>query len=147
MNRRTVTAKAAYWLAGQLSRVKTYQRFYEFEGFLENENEDGTYVLPEPRDAGRRWFQCQWSTNLMLWSSHHDPDHWDHWALDHTTCEHENREIVRCESCGGWVCPWDQRDSEESEESEQGETREADARTSLGDSAGDVVTGDTGPGE
>lgn len=123
MNRRTTVAKVAYWLAGELRRVKTYQRFYEFKTFPPEGDK-----LPELEHVGRHWFRCQWSVNLLLWSMHHDPEHWDHWALQHDECEHRGRTPVPCPECEGTICPWDQG-NEESDEVEPEATSPTDTDT------------------
>lgn len=91
MNTRTAFAKAAYRLAGELSRVKTYQRFW----FLDL---DGDELLRKRHD-GRHWAPCALSMRLLEWSENIDPQHWGHWAL-----VHDDEPATKCEGCGGYVC-------------------------------------------
>lgn len=98
----TLLAKAAYWLAGQLSRIKTNQMTYEWvnpQEFMEAEvGED----LPEMdmKEAGKIKLPCRLSMKLLNWSQDLDHKHWDHWALQHTLCEG-----TACADCKGHVDP------------------------------------------
>jgi len=85
-------AKAVYWAAGHLSRIKTYRRMYEVVSF--------TPVVTKP--VGRRWLSCELSMTLLKLSMRLDWDHWDHWALDHT-----GHPTVLCPGCGAPMCPDD----------------------------------------
>lgn len=86
---RTRTAKAVYWLAGKLSRIKTERMTYKLVSC--------DPVEFEP--AGKSKGSCKLSMDLLVWSQHLDWDHWDHWALQHADCEGE-----RCPRCGGIIC-------------------------------------------
>jgi len=85
---RRMTAKAVYHLGGLLGKVKTRRRVYSWDPDRMDE------FLP----AGRRWLPCRLSIWLMQLSMHLDPEHWDHWAL-----EHGRREGIPCK-CGGYDC-------------------------------------------
>lgn len=99
----TRLAKAAYWAAGELSRVKTYQRTYTWENpdvFLEAKAGE---PLPEldMRPAGRIWLPCGLSMKLLSLSQDLDHKHWDHWALEHSLCEGGQT----CNDCNGHIDP------------------------------------------
>lgn len=86
---RTIIAKAVLWCASQLSRMKTWQRTYE-------------WVADRPvtfRPAGRIWSSCVASHRLMELSARIDPRHWEHWALVHDECQ-----ASPCHACGGCRC-------------------------------------------
>ena len=99
----TRLAKAAYWLAGELSRIKPYQRTYAWE----NPDEWLTAVpdeeLPEMKlvKAGRIWLPCNLSLRMLVLSEKLDVEHWDHWALEHSLCE----DGLPCHDCGGHIDP------------------------------------------
>ena len=98
----TRLAKAAYWLAGELSRVKTYRQTWTWVNpqILEG---DPNEPLPEldMRKAGRMWLPCATSMKMLVLSQRLDHKHWDHWALEHSLCE----EGLPCRDCGGHVDP------------------------------------------
>lgn len=84
-----VLAKALFHLAGWLSRVKTYQRYY----VLDPDNPG------ELKLGGWHWFCCALSTQLLGKSMQLDWDHWDHWACVHDECDPRP-----CPECDGQVC-------------------------------------------
>lgn len=86
-------AKAVYRISCRLAQIKTPQRIYSVD-FSEGVHEfTSTY-------AGIRWLPCSRSFDLMEWAMRLDPDHFDHWALDHSTCN-----PVPCNECGSPFCP------------------------------------------
>lgn len=98
----TRLAKAAYWLAGELSQIKTYQRVWE--------SDDPSWLVSEPGEplpelkmvpAGRIWLPCRLSMKMLGWSCDLDTKHWDHWALEHSRC----KEGLPCPDCGGHIDP------------------------------------------
>lgn len=92
---RTQLAKLLITLGGQLSRIRTPQRIYQVEWDQESDNYDFTY-------QGRRWMPCSWGTKLLVSAWHIDPEHFDHWGLEHDTCSDG-----KCEDCGGDLCSKD----------------------------------------
>lgn len=98
----TLLAKGAYWLAGQLSRIKTSQMTWEWvnpeEVFATPDDEP----LPEfdMREAGKMKLPHPWGLKLLSLSQRLDEKHWDHWALEHSLCEG-----TVCASCKGHVDP------------------------------------------
>jgi len=81
-------ARTAYWLAGQLSRIRTPQRFYTWHG----PDDDFSF-------AGWRWSYCGLSMKLLGLSQQLDWDHWDHWATVPGDCD------TACAECGGNARP------------------------------------------
>lgn len=99
---RVKLGKVLYCLSGWLMPIKTYQRTYEWMGpNLDAENEDAIWENKEFEYAGRVWMPCHLAFVVLEWSSRVDPDHFDHWALEHIPgdiCQgHE------CPTCGGHV--------------------------------------------
>lgn len=99
----TRLAKAAYWAAGELSRVKTYQRIYEWKNPQEFQEAVFGEALPEldMQPVGRIWLPCRLSMKLLGLSQDLDHKHWDHWALEHRLCE----DGQNCNDCGGHIDP------------------------------------------
>lgn len=93
---------AARWLSGQLSRIKTRQKFYRL---VDHVNADGTTSIFNP-DGGfdtvkmYHWAPCRLSTKLLVWGMHHDSEHHDHWGLVHRSTE---KFLYACPVCGGGV--------------------------------------------
>lgn len=87
---RTRLAKTIYWIAGTLARIKTPQRTYRITSFEPLTTEY----------AGRRWGAWSWSMKLLKLSARVDPDHWAHWALQHT----DKCSGGLCGACGGTLC-------------------------------------------
>jgi hypothetical protein len=84
-------AKTLFRVAGWLSKVRTYQRYYTYEG------EDPT---PDAfKLAGRHWSSCTLSLIVLDLSMQLDWDHWDCWAVVHEGCD-----PMPCEVCGGCRC-------------------------------------------
>lgn len=98
----TKLAKGAYWLTGELSRIKTYQRVYEAADPRMFSAEPGE-ALPElkMRKAGRIWLPCTLSLKLLMLSENLDRKHWEHWALEHSLCPAG----LPCHDCGGHIDP------------------------------------------
>lgn len=104
MIQNTRLAKAVYWLAGELSRVKTYRQTYQWTNQGEwREAVGGEGPLPEmeTEKAGRLWMPCGLSMKLLGLSESLDYKHWEHWALEHSLCD----EGSRCYVCGGHIDP------------------------------------------
>jgi hypothetical protein len=106
MIQNTRLAKICYWLAGELSRVKTWQQTYTWENcdkFFEHDPETDGPELPEldMKKAGRLWLPCRLSMRLLGLSEDLDYKHWEHWALEHSLCD----EGLPCHDCGGHVDP------------------------------------------
>jgi hypothetical protein len=99
----TRLAKAAYWLAGELSRVKTYQQTYSWKNPEAMFTAEPGESLPEIEmvKAGRLWLPCALSMKLLVLSEKLDVEHRDHWALEHSLCE----EGLPCRDCGGHIDP------------------------------------------
>lgn len=100
----TRLAKAAYWLAGELSRVKTYRQTYRFANQVEWSSAvagDGPLPEMEMEKAGRLWLPCTLSMKMLTLSLALDHEHWDHWALEHSLCE----EGLPCHDCDGHIDP------------------------------------------
>jgi hypothetical protein len=90
----TCLAKRLYAIGGKLSRIKYPTRTYTLE--WKDGEPDWTSQY-----AGRAWLPIHLSTKCLEWSLDLDPEHWDHWALVHESCE--NRP---CPSpcCDGEIC-------------------------------------------
>lgn len=89
MTIKRILAKILHYVAGLLSRIKTYQRFYTLDSF-----DPPVFTL-----AGRHWSSCGLSTRLMGGAMRLDWDHWDHWA-----CVHDQCNPSPCATCGGLKC-------------------------------------------
>jgi hypothetical protein len=96
---RTRRAMFAYWLSGQLRWFKWPQRSYMFS--VAGRDENGFPEFSEPQRGPLRWMPHPWATDLMVWAMAHDPEHSDHWALDHRRC----MEAYECPVCKGLVHP------------------------------------------
>lgn len=95
MNLKRRTAKNLYWVSGQLCRIKTYSKMYEW---VVTDDDDVTDL--NFRYIGRKWISWHFSFTVMRWSERLDPKHWDHWALVHDeTCE-----WCTCAVCSGTIC-------------------------------------------
>lgn len=92
-------ARRLAWLSGQLSRIKTPQRYYTVVSFD---------PLVTERSKVRHWSSCRLSTRMLTWAMHLDWVHWPHWALDHTGCLAGPHAV--CTVCGGVICDWDADD-------------------------------------
>lgn len=95
----TRLAKAVYWLAGQLSRIRTPSHLYELRG---SPNELGEYEDMDDmfiRRPGWVWSSWSGALKLIFVANRLDWVHFDHWALDHSRCE-----PTPCEKCGGFEC-------------------------------------------
>ena len=99
----TRLAKFAYWLAGELSRVKTYRQTYTWKNPEAMFTAEPGEELPEIETvkAGRLWLPCALSMKMLVLSEKLDVEHWDHWALEHSLCE----EGLPCRDCGGHIDP------------------------------------------
>lgn len=86
-------ARLVYGTGGLMSRVKTPRMTYKWEP-------DKPFDRALSR-AGRVWLPCKTSIRLIRLSVRLDPDHWDHWALDHDECVSG----YGCGVCGGHVHP------------------------------------------
>lgn len=96
-------AKALFWTGGQLSKVKTYQRFYTLDDVDLEATDAKSRFKSSP--AGRHWSPCSLSMRFIGQSMQLDWDHWDHWATSHA---HESGVVcvgTVCPDCGGDVCP------------------------------------------
>lgn len=105
----TRLAKISYWLAGELTRIKTKQQTWSWENPQEMFESDPNKPLPEMKmvKAGRVWLPCRFSLILLGLSEDLDYKHWDHWALEHRLCEDGHT----CPDCGGHVDPpWEDED-------------------------------------
>jgi hypothetical protein len=104
----TRLAKIAYWLSGQLTRIKTNQMTYEWVNPQEWMDSIAGEELPEldMRPAGKSKLPCRLSMKMLQWSDDLDYKHWDHWALDHTNCN----EGYTCTQCGGHIDPPQEED-------------------------------------
>ena len=98
----TRMAKLVYRISGKLSRIKTPRRTYTLN------YDEVTDTFSSYRNPKRDWLPCQISFKLLSKSMSMDPDHWDHWALVHDTCEG-----TVCDDCKGIVCGKDERDGDE----------------------------------
>lgn len=88
-NPKRALAKLLFTASGWLSRIKTWQRWYE----LDNSDPPRTVV------GGRHWYDCNLSIKMMQKSLELDWDHWDHWACIHDWCDPHP-----CPECGGYRC-------------------------------------------
>lgn len=86
---RTRLAKTVYWLSGQCSRIRTWQRYYEMPVGA---------PLDDLRPAGRHWTSTSLTWKLLALSTRLDPQHFDHWALVHDHCA-----TLPCRDCGGRI--------------------------------------------
>lgn len=94
MNTRRTTAKALHRVAGQLARIKTWQRTYQMTW-------DSPDVEPVHRPTGRVWLPCGLAFRVMGIAMNLDWDHWDHWAARH---DEHCLNPRPCPECGGTAC-------------------------------------------
>lgn len=95
----TRSAQRVAALAGFMGRFWTPQRTYEIaneEEFLRGGDTPSEIVF---KFAGWRMLPCRLSTKLLELSMRLDPEHWDHWALSHCTCD----DTKVCPDCGGII--------------------------------------------
>lgn len=97
-NRRWVAQRLS-WVSGQLSRIKTYRRFYtmDSEAFRESGGREVRWSKCE-----RHWSSCGFSHKVLEFAMQLDWVCWDHWALDHT-----GHETTTCPECGHQMCEYD----------------------------------------
>ncbi len=88
-------ARWLFWLAGQLSRVKTPTYTYEVVSWGP--------PMETVRSESWSWHPCGWSMDVLRWSMRLDGVHWGHWALMHEDCD-----PVVCAVCGGLICSGDE---------------------------------------
>lgn len=94
----TRLAKAVFWLAGWASKVRTPRTTYRVVSF-------DPFVTE--RSKNRTWLPSQTSVRLLRLSWRIDPQHWDHWALNHSDCTN----TTTCPDCRGHICPRDEFDT------------------------------------
>lgn len=90
----TRLAKAVYSISGRLSKIKVPRRTYMLT--------DGGEV----KSAERRKLPIRTASRLLRLSAKLDRYHWEHWALDHSSCE-DARPCYQIK-CSGFVCDYEE---------------------------------------
>jgi hypothetical protein len=91
-----LTARAVFWLAGKLSRIKTPQRMYRVvwdDHLATEERPHPFHTVP----TKRRWVMCRTSQRALSMAMSLAWDHWNHFALEHDGCP-------QCHPCPDWRC-------------------------------------------
>lgn len=91
-------ARAAYRVGGWLVHVKTYQREYKLAPPT-GPDQDLVFI-----PVGRSWQSIGWAWDLLEQSERLDPEHWEHWAVDHSAPPVDGTVCPRCPVCGGGTC-------------------------------------------
>lgn len=86
--------KLLYRVAGWLTKIKVPKRSYELVNAGKIMDEPPQFVALE-----RTWQPISLSWKFLTWSERVNPQHWDHWALDHSDCN-----VGKCSECGGDIC-------------------------------------------
>lgn len=95
MNARTALAKAVFWLADKLERVKTPRRTHRMIW-------DGRDGAPRVGDPEWVWMPCRASLWLFEVAERIDPEHFGHWGIDHV--RNGGCRTTPCPDCGGLIC-------------------------------------------
>lgn len=87
---RTLIAKAVFKASGMLGKIRYPQTVYTRDRSAGVSTPAGKQKLPHP-----------WTYKLLFLSGRIDPEHWEHWALNHD----DDPNAYPCDGCHGRIAP------------------------------------------